>query len=498
VIYSDKVFDSIKEAKIRLRELTPATSDALDAIGISSDELEHKLRTNTISYFDAIQMVSEKLDSLEAQSPEVGTAIADIFGGPGEDAGLAYLQTLHKVDDQLVEVESTSSKLMKANERLAQSFQMMSDDEGALTKLEIGFIKLKTSVLEVMEVFNRRGFIQGMRSIIDPAARQANLAIAKAQAALRNAPMGPEPPSLPGLPDPFGGANPNQTPGSTSARSGAMNIPGTPIGRAFDDYDFAGLSEALREGSPFDDLIDVEGITSDLDKIDQAFVEANDKMVDSIKGTKDAQQELQLQTAQMFGNMIASSIEFGDSFSDTMRQAVSAAISSFIANAILGSSIPPSPASLFLAPIAGKAAQKLVQRLIPSFFFGGPTGNKSIGFGDQYGPFTGFTHPNEYVIPQAQRFDPYVANTESYLEGRRRFGSAGAMHSPGQQKLNVSSNVNLEGGDTMVQAAEMFMDTVMQLQKKGIKAKFTRREGEYYQEDLDIKNSNQGKATLYE
>ena len=50
-IYSDKGPDVIKEGTIRLREMTKATREAIEAIGLSSTELEQKLRAGTISYF---------------------------------------------------------------------------------------------------------------------------------------------------------------------------------------------------------------------------------------------------------------------------------------------------------------------------------------------------------------------------------------------------------------------------------------------------------------
>jgi len=100
-IYSDKGVDTIKEGTIRLREMTTATKEALESIGISSGQLEKDLRNNTITYFEAIQMVSEQLSKIEDQSPEVGTAIADIFGGAGEDAGLAYIESLHTINTSL-------------------------------------------------------------------------------------------------------------------------------------------------------------------------------------------------------------------------------------------------------------------------------------------------------------------------------------------------------------------------------------------------------------
>jgi len=105
-IYSDKGVDAIKEAGLRLRELTPATRDALEGIGLSSKEIEKALTSGSKSIFDVIQDVSKEMGKLPSQSSQVGTAIADIFGGPGEDAGLKFLTTLSDIDlsfDDIIE-----------------------------------------------------------------------------------------------------------------------------------------------------------------------------------------------------------------------------------------------------------------------------------------------------------------------------------------------------------------------------------------------------------
>ena len=97
-IFSDKGADAIKESMLRIREMTTATEDALAGIGISSDEVQEKLQSGTWSYMDVLKLVSKQLGEFPAQSKQVGTAIADIFGGAGEDAGLKYLKTLKDIE----------------------------------------------------------------------------------------------------------------------------------------------------------------------------------------------------------------------------------------------------------------------------------------------------------------------------------------------------------------------------------------------------------------
>lgn len=113
-IYSDKGVDAIKEANLRLREMTPAAQEALTAIGLSSKNIQKELRDGSKTTFDVIQMVSKRMASLPPQSKLVGQAIADIFGGPGEDAGIKYLSNLYKIDLSLGNITSQTDDYTRA------------------------------------------------------------------------------------------------------------------------------------------------------------------------------------------------------------------------------------------------------------------------------------------------------------------------------------------------------------------------------------------------
>ena len=120
-IFSDKGVDAIKEANLRLREMTTATAAALDGIGISSEQVQKDLQTGTKTTFDVIQEVSAKLAELPDSAATVGTAIADIFGGPGEDAGLQYLRTLKDISTNMDDVKGKAGVLAQLQEEQLQS-----------------------------------------------------------------------------------------------------------------------------------------------------------------------------------------------------------------------------------------------------------------------------------------------------------------------------------------------------------------------------------------
>ena len=116
-IYSDKGVDAIKEGNLRIREMTTATAEALEAIGISSEQVQRDLQSGMTTTFEVMQQVAARLKELPASSAEVGAALADIFGGPGEDAGLEYIKSLDGVVLSMERVKEVTGETAAQQER---------------------------------------------------------------------------------------------------------------------------------------------------------------------------------------------------------------------------------------------------------------------------------------------------------------------------------------------------------------------------------------------
>lgn len=116
-IYSDKGVDVIKEGNLRIREMTKATAEALQGIGISAEKVQADLQNGSLTTFDVMQLVAGKLNELPANSAAVGAAIADIFGGPGEDAGLEYIKTLSTIQLNMDAVKAAAGSTAEQQER---------------------------------------------------------------------------------------------------------------------------------------------------------------------------------------------------------------------------------------------------------------------------------------------------------------------------------------------------------------------------------------------
>ncbi len=96
--------------------MTTATAAALDGIGISSKQVQKDLQDGNKTTFQVMQEVANKLKELPQSSAAVGSAIANIFGGPGEDAGLAYIEMLGNIELDMDKVKAKSGDLAKAQE----------------------------------------------------------------------------------------------------------------------------------------------------------------------------------------------------------------------------------------------------------------------------------------------------------------------------------------------------------------------------------------------
>lgn len=162
-IYDDKGIDAIKEAMLRLREGTKATKDAMVALGIDVEDVYAKIADGNMTYFDLMKLVSAKIKETGANSRITGTAIADIFGGPGEDAGFRYISMLSEMDTNLNHLtESTDTytdaknQELEANKRLNEIWVSLTGAGSALsliyTKLKLGAAELLASFLGIKQM----------------------------------------------------------------------------------------------------------------------------------------------------------------------------------------------------------------------------------------------------------------------------------------------------------------------------------------------------------
>lgn len=166
-IYSDKGIDVIKEANLRIREMTSSTAEAIDGIGLSSAEIKMKLEAGLMSTFDVMKQISAKLAELPENSAAVGTAIADIFGGPGEDAGLQYLITLKDIDTSMDSVKGKAGELGVLQEEQLNSQMALQEAIAGLFDATGGTFESLTASIKIFVTDTLASLIRGISKVVN-------------------------------------------------------------------------------------------------------------------------------------------------------------------------------------------------------------------------------------------------------------------------------------------------------------------------------------------
>lgn len=125
-IFNDKAVDTVKEGGLRLREFTKATSDALIPLGkLRNEQIKQAVASG--NSFKAIQLVSKGLKEVKLSAEQTQGIITNVFGGPGEDAGLRFIQLLSDIDtgqknvlDNLTEQQKQQLKILEVEQELAK------------------------------------------------------------------------------------------------------------------------------------------------------------------------------------------------------------------------------------------------------------------------------------------------------------------------------------------------------------------------------------------
>lgn len=109
-IFSDKGLDIIDMASKKIREMSSGTASSLDAIGISSKQVQEDLAKGTKSTFDVIQEVSTKMKDFGADSQQVGDVLKNVFGKQGAQAGIQLIEQLDTMTTDIEEVKKQTGE----------------------------------------------------------------------------------------------------------------------------------------------------------------------------------------------------------------------------------------------------------------------------------------------------------------------------------------------------------------------------------------------------
>ncbi|QNF34372.1 phage tail tape measure protein [Adhaeribacter swui] len=102
-IFSDKAADTVKEFGLRIREQTKATGEALDAAfgQAFTDKIFKGINDGSMTTVEALKLVSTEMNNTTIPASALQTVVADVFGGPGEDAGIEFLKSLKDLGGEI-------------------------------------------------------------------------------------------------------------------------------------------------------------------------------------------------------------------------------------------------------------------------------------------------------------------------------------------------------------------------------------------------------------
>lgn len=109
-IFSDKGLDIITMASKKIREMSSGTASSLDAIGISSKQVQQDLANGTKNTFDIIQQVASKMKDFGADSQQVGDILKNVFGKQGAAAGIQLIEQLDTMTTDIEEVKKQTGE----------------------------------------------------------------------------------------------------------------------------------------------------------------------------------------------------------------------------------------------------------------------------------------------------------------------------------------------------------------------------------------------------
>lgn len=133
-IFSDKGVDLVKEFGLRVREQTTATTTALEqAFGAEfTQNLFDRINDGSVNTVEALTEVSGALKENQLTAKQTQQVIADVFGGPGEDAGLRFIQILSDVDGNLDKLIDTTDAFTRRQLASLEASRALNEEQQIL------------------------------------------------------------------------------------------------------------------------------------------------------------------------------------------------------------------------------------------------------------------------------------------------------------------------------------------------------------------------------
>ena len=173
-LFNEQGMSMITKAGAKIREMSKATADSLDAIGISSDAMTKALSDGSMTSMQAIQKISEKLSTLSPDTQEYAQVVKNVFGKVGVQAGSKMIEMLAGMDVSIESVIQNMTAEQRATYELQQANKDLQDAMASLFGVSEGgfstmYTTLKkqvitaitTTINKFIELYNKSMLIRG-------------------------------------------------------------------------------------------------------------------------------------------------------------------------------------------------------------------------------------------------------------------------------------------------------------------------------------------------
>ena len=173
-LFNEQGMSMITKAGAKIREMSKATADSLDAIGISSDAMTKALSDGSMTSMQAIQKISEKLRTLSPDTQEYAQVVKNVFGKVGVQAGSKMIEMLADMDVSIESVIQNMTAEQRATYELQQANKDLQDAMASLFGVSEGgfstmYTTLKTQVItaitetvnKFIDLYNKSMLIRG-------------------------------------------------------------------------------------------------------------------------------------------------------------------------------------------------------------------------------------------------------------------------------------------------------------------------------------------------
>lgn len=134
-IFSEQGVQDILKGGTRLRAMTKQISESLDAVGISSVQMQKDLEEGNITMLEAVQQVAEKLKELPENSQEAGMLMKNVFGRTASEGGTLLIQSIADINTNLDVAKERTGELGEATRKQLEAEQELSETINAVFKM---------------------------------------------------------------------------------------------------------------------------------------------------------------------------------------------------------------------------------------------------------------------------------------------------------------------------------------------------------------------------